>query len=67
VAGVFKFCHKGLGLAGLEVHKTRRSTSNEGFEIQEWGGGGVLGRKSIINKRGSISETLEGGGEKGSR
>jgi len=42
VAAISEFSYTGSGLAGLEVYQTKRSTHNEGFEIQEWGGGGVL-------------------------
>jgi len=65
VEEVFDFGNKRPSLAGVEIHETRRTTNDKGFEIQDWGSGGVLGGKSGINKRRSISETFEGCGEKG--
>jgi len=43
VAGVFIFGYKRSGMAGVEVYKTGRSTSDESFKIRRWSGGGILG------------------------
>jgi len=67
VAKVFKFGHERSSLAGVEIYETRWPTNNKSFEIQEWGSGGVLGRKCEVIKRRSVSETFEGCGEKGPR
>jgi len=65
VEKVFNFSHKRSGLAGVEIYETRWTTNDKSFEIQEWGGGGVLGGKSRVNKRRSVSKTFEGCGERG--
>ena len=51
-------------LAGVEIYKTRYTTNDKVFEIQDSGGGRVLGGKGGVDKTRSISETFEGCGEK---
>jgi len=47
-------------LAGFEVYETRRPTSNESFEIQEWNGGGVLGGYSGVDDGEAFPKPLKG-------
>jgi len=60
VEEVFNFGHKRSGLASVEIYETGRTTNNKGFEIQEWGGGGVLGRKAELIKEEAFPKPLKG-------
>ena len=64
---VFNFGHKRSGLAGVEIHETRQTTTYKGFEILDWRSGGILGGNGGVDKKRSVSETFEGCGENGPR
>jgi len=44
MAGVINISHKGTGIEGSQVHKTKRPVDNEDLEFQDWRSGGVVGR-----------------------